>query len=235
MFFYKTFVKRLLVLASVFCFISPLHAYTVYCVHGFMRKTSSMNKMASGFEKKGYIVRNWGYPSKEKTVQEHAEDLLKDLQEEVKKNPGEPIHFVTHSLGGIIVRAVHNLPECPKEVKQGKIVMLAPPNQGSAFGQFLRHVGFARKIFGRKAGQQILHSKNFDYIGQFAEGKKILIISGTYGWNPFAKGKNDGKISVTECCLSTPHKHMIHFSGHSWIMYSDTVIRSSVDFISQND
>lgn len=191
--FSKVFFKRLLVIVGVFCFVVPLHADTIYCLHGFMRRPSSMKKMAQEFEKKGYFVKNWGYPSRDKTIQEHAEDLLIDLKHQTKLKPGEPIHFVTHSLGGIIVRSVHNLPDCPEEVKQGKIVMLAPPNQGSSFGQFLGHIGPMRKVLGKKSGRQIFLSKNFDYVGQLPEEKKVLIISGTYGWNPFAKGKMTAK------------------------------------------
>ncbi len=54
--------------------------------------------------------------------------LLKEIAAEKR---GEPIYFVTHSLGGIIVRAAVNHPECPKEVAFGKAVLLAPPNKRS--------------------------------------------------------------------------------------------------------
>lgn len=228
--------KRLLVLfAGVFCFSLSLSASeTVYCLHGFMRKPSSMKKMAKTFEKEGYEVCNWGYPSREKMIEEHAEDLLVALKETAKNHPGEPIHFVTHSLGGIIVRAVHNHPECPEEAKNGRAVLLAPPNQGSRFGRFLGYTGPIQKMLGSKAGAQILENENFDYVGQFPEEKEVLVISGTYGWNPTVGEKNDGKVGVRECCLKTPHKHITHFSGHSWIMYSDTVIYNAKFFIGQS-
>ncbi|NGX37093.1 MAG: hypothetical protein K1000chlam2_00243 [Chlamydiae bacterium] len=206
---------------------------TVFCLHGFMRKPASMKKIATAFKSDGYAVENWGYPSRDKTIQEHAQALVKDLNKIAKKNPGEPIHFVTHSLGGIIVRCALNHPDCPEEAKIGKAVLLAPPNQGAEFGRFLGHVAPARKALGVKAGRQILYSENFDYVGQFPETKEVLVISGTFGWNPLAKGKNDGKVGVEESCLSTPHKHMTHFSGHSWIMYSDTVIYNAVRFVAK--
>ena len=87
-------------------------------------------------------------------------------------------------------------------------------------------------MLGAKAGRQILYSENFEYVGEFPEEKEVLVISGTFGWNPVVGEKNDGKVGVKESCLKTPHKHITHFSGHSWIMYSDCVIHNSKLFIS---
>lgn len=210
-----------------------LHADSVYCLHGFLRSSKSMEKMGHAFRQEGMIVYNWGYPSREKTIEEHAEDLVRNLRETASRHPGEAIHFATHSLGGIIVRAAHNHPDFPEEAKQGKAVLLAPPNQGSRFGRFLKYTPPISQMLGKKAGRELLTNQNFNHIGEFPEEKDVLVISGTYGWNPLAKGKNDGKVGVYECCLNTPHEHRTHFAGHSWIMKSDTVIEYSVDFITK--
>ncbi|MDN3506405.1 MAG: hypothetical protein P0S96_04170 [Simkaniaceae bacterium] len=196
-----------------------------------MRSPSCMTKMASAFDKEGYETVRWGYPSKQKYIHELADDLVQDLKKTAKERPGEPIHFVTHSLGGIIVRAAHNHPECPEEAKTGRAVLLVPPNQGSSFGRFLGKIKPMRKFLGDRAGQQLLNCQNFDFIGEFPKEKEVLVISGTYGWNPIPRERNDGKVGVKESCLNTPHKHMTHRSGHSWIMYSDTVINCSKLFI----
>jgi triacylglycerol esterase/lipase EstA (alpha/beta hydrolase family) len=216
---------------ALFAFLLPLSLVSqesVYCIHGFMRKPSSMQKMAKVFENEGYAVHNWGYPSREKTIEEHAEDLVIDLKATACRLPEEPIHFVTHSMGGIIVRAALNHPECPMEAKRGRAVLLAPPNQGSQFGRSLGKVPLFHKWMGNKAGKQLLTSKDFNYLGPFPETVKVLVISGTFGWNPLASEKNDGKVGFKEACLSTPHRHMSHFSGHSWIMYSDTVVYNAL-------
>lgn len=218
----------------LFVLIFPIVCYageSVYCLHGFLRSCNSMKKISTAFEQKGYNVVNWGYPSREKTIEEHAEDLVENLVKTAAVNPNEPIHFVTHSLGGIITRAALNHPKCPEEAKMGRAVLIAPPNQGSKFGNFLNYFGPIRKIVGPKAGAQVLLIEDFSYIGEFPATCEVLIISGTFGWNPISRGKNDGKVGVTESCLNTPHEHKTHFSGHSWIMYSDCVIRCAGDFI----
>lgn len=222
---------------KVLFFLIPIALFsseTVYCIHGFMRKPSSMNRMGKAFEKEGYEVEKWGYPSRQKTIQEHAEDLVRDLQKTAQSHPGESIHFVTHSLGGIITRCAHNHPNFPEEAKKGRIVMMAPPNKGTKFGKFLgAHIKPTRKILGQKAGKQILFSENFDYIGEFPEGKEILVISGTCGFNPTVGEPNDGKVGVSESCPSIPHKHITHFSGHSWIMFTKSVISHAIQFIAE--
>lgn len=208
---------------------------TVYCIHGFMRTSGSMKKMAGAFERREYQVVNWGYPSREKAIIDHAKALLTDLQKSAKDNPGAPIHFVTHSMGGIILRAVHNLPDCPEEVKMGKAVLLAPPNRGTKFGRYLGRFGFMRKFLGPGAGRDLISSENFDYLGQFPSEKRILIISGTLGLNPIIGEVNDGKVGVTESCLPTPHDHKTHSSNHTWIMYSNEVINTTIQFIAGTD
>lgn len=204
---------------------------TVYCIHGFMRDAKSMCKIERAFLDLGYNVCNWDYPSRDKIIEDHMKDLLVDLQKTALENPGDPIHFVTHSLGGIIARGVHNLEGCPQEVKEGRAILLSPPNQGSRFAQFLAQFKFMRKLVGQYAGQQLIYYKNFDYLGQFPKEKKVLVISGTCGWNLIIGEKNDGKVGVSEARLSTPHEHKTRFLGHSWMMYSRKAVRDATDFV----
>jgi len=95
----------------------------VCCIHGFMRSSASMEPMAKAFRREGYQASSWGYPSREKSLEEHAESLVKELQERAKQSPGRPIHFVTHSFGGIILRAALNHDQCPEEAKIGRAVL----------------------------------------------------------------------------------------------------------------
>ncbi len=194
-----------------------------------------MNNIAKAFSKADYETYSWGYPSRKCTIEEHADHLVAALNTTAKKHPDESIHFVTHSLGGIILRCALNHPNCPEEAKKGRAVLLSPPNKGSSFGRFLNKIGPIRTLVGPKAGKQILTQKNFDHLGSFPEKMYVLIISGTFGWNPLIGEKNDGKVGISESCLSTAHQHITTFSGHSWIMFSSPVIYDALKFISQTD
>ena len=187
--------------------------------------------MARSFEKEGYNATNWGYPSKEGTIGEHALYLNEKLQEIARSHPGEPIHFVTHSLGGIIVRAALNLETCPEEAKRGAAVLLAPPNQGSSFAHFLSRYRWVHGIFGEYAGAELLGKENFDEIGEFPEGMRVMVVGGVAGLNPWAPGKNDGKVSFDETCLNTPHDHLSTWAGHSFMMSDKNVIKCSIEYM----
>lgn len=193
---------------------------TVVCVHGFMRKGGNMSAMVRAFEKEGCTVVNWTYPSREKTIEEHAEDLVKLLQEF-----DCPIYFVTHSMGGLIVRSALNHPDCPEGAKLGKAVLLAPPNQGSALARRLSRLGWIRKVLGEKSGKQLMTMRSFDCLGDFPDQMPVLVIA----------GKFDGKVSVEETCLRTPHFHESVPSPHFWIAHCPGAVKKAKRFILSQD
>lgn len=212
---------------------TTLQAESVYCVHGFMRSPSCMRFIGSALEQEGYKVHLFGYPSRDGTIWEHAILLVDALKKEASLHPGEPIHFVTHSMGGIVVRAAINHPECPNEAKIGRAVLLGPPNQGSSYGRYLNKFSVIRNYVGPNSGKELLTERNFDHFGHFPHTMGILVISGTFGLNPTIKEKNDGKVGVKETCLNTPHEHYTLFVSHSWMMYSSTIIKKTTQFISE--
>lgn len=226
-------MKKPLIIAFLLCLPLCIKAQEpVYFIHGFMRSASSMKKMAKTFQRQDYETHLWDYPSSSQTIEEHSQHLVEELQQCAQHHKGKPIHFVTHSLGGIILRATLNHPDCPEEAKIGRVVLLSPLNQGSSFARFLNQFNLIRKIFGQKSGKQLLTTDTFDYLGQFPETSNVLVISGSFGWNPIIKERNDGKVGLSEAILITPHKQIIVSCGHSWIMRSNNVIQHSVDFIS---
>jgi triacylglycerol esterase/lipase EstA (alpha/beta hydrolase family) len=208
-----------------------LQANSVYCIHGFMRSANSMKFIGASLEKAGYKPHLFGYPSRDGTIFDHSILLVESLKQEALLHPGKPIHFVTHSMGGIVLRAAINHPECPKEAKIGRAVLLSPPNQGSLFGQFLNKFTLIKNYVGPYAGKELLTEKNFNHFGDFPRSMKVFVISGTLGLNPTIKEANDGKVGVQEARLNTLHEHCTIFASHSWMIYSITTIKKATLFI----
>ena len=110
----------------------------VVLIHGLMRSYTSMIPLRSYLEKRGYEVYFYSYPSAKYTIREHGKNLNHSIENMLSENPGVKIHFITHSLGGIIAReALARLNQ--NQLKNiGYFIMLAPPNKGS----FIRKIPY---------------------------------------------------------------------------------------------
>lgn len=186
----------------------------IVCIHGYMRTHHSMDDMATTFQKEGWHALQWSYKGTRARIQGHGANLALELQRIAKERPGQPISFITHSLGGLILRAAINDPNCPEEAKQGRAVLLACPNQGSAYGRKMGRITAVRDLLGRGAGVELLTQPHFDYLGQYPPTMEVLVIAGS----------RDGKVKPHETNLSTYHWKATGPYFHTWIANQPDVI-----------
>ncbi len=188
-----------------------------------------MEKMAQRLESEGYIVVNHDYPSTDYTIEELSERVVREAHAQC---PGDgAIHFVGHSLGGILVRHFMKYNELEN---LGRVVMLGPPNQGShvvdAIGEF---PGF--ELLNGPAGQQLgtdqnsipnrLGPANFE-VGIIAGTRSINLILSTMLPDP-----DDGKVSVGSTKLEGMSDHITVPVSHPFLMKDDEVIDQTVHFL----
>lgn len=177
----------------------------------------------------GFNSINLGYPSREYPIEILAEKAIKPALE--KCTPDTEVHFVTHSLGGILVRqylSTHKIPEL------GRVVMLGPPNKGSEVVDKLGKVpGF--HILNGDAGLQLgtgplsvpnsLGPANFD-VGIIAGNKSINWILSS-----IIPSIDDGKVSVERTKLNGMADHIVMPVTHPFMMKNDNVISQVVYYL----
>jgi pimeloyl-ACP methyl ester carboxylesterase len=236
--FLPTFVSFLIAMYSVVgaTLTAPAHAEAVLqpCVillHGLARSSASMKKLDKALSKSGYLVRNTDYPSTRKSVDDLAAEVITTAVESCNEEGDRPIHFVTHSLGGILIRyfletnVVDNL---------GRVVMLSPPNQGSeAVDKLSDMPGFA--VVNGPAGKQLGTGQD-DVPSQLGPATfDVGIITGNRSINLFLSmmipGEDDGKVSVERAKLEGMSDFLVVPHTHPFIMKSKLVIRQVIYFL----
>ncbi len=203
---------------------------TVVLLHGLARSAKSMRRMASSLESTGYAVCNIDYPSTDHAIEVLAKDHVLPAIETCVAD-AEPVHFVTHSMGGIIVRYLATLDTAPVI---GRVVMLGPPNAGSEVVDRIGDWAAFDKLNG-PAGQQLgtdaeslpnqLGPATFE-VGVIAGRRSINWINST-----MIDGRDDGKVSVKSAQLEGMADFLILPVTHPMMMRSRRVIRETQHFL----
>ena len=114
----------------------------VVLVHGLGRTCRSMAQLQRGLEAKGFAVQCWSYPSRRRHLAGHIAAFRGWLEARAFEGP---VHFVGHSLGGIIIRGA--LAADPP-LNLGRIVLIATPNRGAGVVSRFGGWPFSKMIFG---------------------------------------------------------------------------------------
>jgi pimeloyl-ACP methyl ester carboxylesterase len=206
----------------------------VILLHGLARTALSMQKMKRALEGNGYYVANVDYPSRDHEIEVLAPLAIEDGLEQCGENSGtSTVHFVTHSLGGILVRvyladnAIANL---------GRVVMLAPPNQGSkAVDEMERIPGF--DWLNGPAGYQLGKGPESVPLRLGVPDFDFAVIAGDRTIDPITSAilddPDDGKVSVSDTRLEGMRDFVVVPVSHALIMQNREVIRLVMNYLAR--
>lgn len=208
----------------------------VVLVHGLWRRPPSMQPVAEALFAAGYDVLPYGYRARFRTVAQLGDGLRQWLAERAGEGRGA-VHFVTHSLGGILVRLALR-PPAPVEV--GRIVMLAPPNLGVGGLSRWAKTPLPGLIYGRPAAE--LHAGSALFADLPMPAAEIGVIAGTLRLSPAnpnswlnAVGGNradsDGTVEVASTRLPGPHAFTEVKVTHGLICRDGLAIAQTLNFL----
>lgn len=203
----------------------------VVLLHGLNRSWRAMQPMAEALREAGFATANVDYPSQAGSVQVLAPLAVDTGLQECRRAGAERIHFVTHSIGGILLRYSHEQNPIPD---LGRVVMLAPPNQGSEVIDVTRNWP-TTGIFAGEAGMQLGTDENSIPAQLGPVDFELGVIAGTRTMNPVMSAMlpnpDDGKVSVANTKVDGMDDFLVVRNTHHYITNSDVVIRNTASFL----
>ena len=202
----------------------------VVLLHGLARTHRSMRPLAAYLQRHGYPVVNVGYPSRRHPVEVLARIAIPPAVADLRRGGIDTIHFVTHSMGGLLLRSYLSSESLPELCR---VVMLSPPNQGSEVVDHLGRYRWFRWLFG-PAVAQLGTAPPAPPLCLAAPPCPVGIITGNrpaFGLSRFFPGPGDGKVSVARAQLPGMADFLVVPYGHSWIMRHRSVLAQVVFFL----
>lgn len=200
----------------------------VVLLHGLWRGWRAMQPLARALENQGFSTLNIPYASGRMPIA----NLVAHVRSQVEKVAGDqPIHFITHSLGGILVRSLlaESVPW-----QMGKIIMLAPPNRGSEIVDWSRNHPLLHRVLG-PAGRSLSSDGVPRELPELPPEIEAAVIMGSRCSIPvFRKllgSENDGIVSAAKGRIGGLQGFSVIDADHTFIQMHPETIRLSLHFL----
>ena len=218
----------------------PHAADTVVLLHGLGLGSWAMARLERSLRAEGYRTINLPYPSRTLPLEQLAAEWLPAQLRARVIATALHFHFVTHSMGGIVLRAWLREEQRKNGGRPpaglGRVVMLAPPNQGSAVADRLRRFPPFRwftGVNGARLGTDAVSLPRT--LGPWPAEIDLGIIAGDRTLNPlfsaWLDGPNDGKVSVASTRLAGLRDHLVLPHSHTWLQWRADTARAVARFL----
>ncbi|GJE17763.1 esterase/lipase family protein [Methylobacterium marchantiae] len=203
----------------------------VVLLHGIARRSASLGRMERAFRAEGYQTLNIDYPGRRASIESIVAGVAPQV--DAFASGVDHLHFVTHSMGGLVARGVITR---HRPANLGRVVMLGTPNGGSEVANFLHRMLPYRLFFG-PAGAQLTTFRNAELSALLGEVDFPLgIIAANRSFWPIESllilpRPNDGRVSVARTQVAGMTDHLTIGSTHDLMILNRTAIAASLRFI----
>ncbi len=197
---------------------------TVVLIHGIWMNGLDMSLLAWRIKQGGYKVNFYRYRSVNRNPGYNA--LL--LQELVQGINTPIIHFVCHSLGGLVIR--HLFFDYPQQ-KPGRVVTLGTPHKPShcayrlsqhLIGEWMLGKSVENGLLGNAPPWQGTHELG-SIAGDLRFGLGVMI--------PGLPKPNDGSVSVEETRIDHMKDHVTVHASHTGLLFSPAAATHCISFL----
>jgi triacylglycerol lipase len=201
----------------------------VVLLHGWGRSERAMWLMKRRFTDAGFAAHAIGYDSRDQSIKQIVAQV--DAAIDACCAGLGQINFVTHSLGGIILRA---WAEENGSERIARAVMLSPPNHGSAIIDML---GSLRAVLGPAGSDLGAHDDSApNRLNALGPVKfELGVIAGDRSMNPIGSwildGPDDGTVSVDSARVEGMKDFLVMSATHSFMNYDEDVALQAVRFM----
>lgn len=207
-------------------------SYKVYVIHGYGGTTTMMSKIDKSIKNEHFITENFAY----KSITVDLDSIGMELYLNIKRSGFDTVSFVTHSMGGLVVRSMLQYSQKDKNFPViHRIVMLAPPNGGAEIADFFTKKPGMKRLLGPNVEHMRTDSNSYAHKLPIPNNSELGIIIGirgkSKGYNPFIPSDNDGLLTPKSAKLGVEKEIVYVYEDHN-IMTQKTLICKLVnDFL----
>lgn len=200
----------------------------IVLVHGLWNRGWSMAALARRLRLRGYTVLVFSYPTRNDSLDGHADELHKFISENrINRSGLNDLHLVGHSLGGLVIL---NMYARYTDLPQGRVVLMGSPVKGASVVKRLENLPGQKFLFGKIKGGLL---KGFE---QAPSGRETGVISGnrSFGFGKIAGDPgepNDGSVTVRETQLDGLSDQVQLQVSHTEMLISSEVVTQVDHFL----
>jgi hypothetical protein len=229
---HKLLVTSIVICNLFFVFSNTFASHKVYIIHGYANPKSIMNDIYRDVKKAGFIAENYAYPG----LYMELDSIGKKLYQDVLNDDVDSVSFVTHSMGGLVVRAMLKYSGTDLSFpKIYRIVMIAPPNRGADIADFFKEAKNVKVLLGPNVEKMQTDSTSYANQLPIPFNTEIGIIVGVRrnerGYNHLIPGNNDGLLTPERVYLGNEKDVAIVNYDHLGVIKRKKSRRLVIEFL----